>query len=474
MRHILTLMIAACLALPTLAKNIDLSTVPKRDTVQLTIYNAEDLTLVRETRTITFKKGANPLQFSWANTLIDPTSVQLEFKNKAAQLTLLDTTFPHDKPQMLYWNVASEFDGEATVEISYFTSGISWAADYVGIASPDETMMKLEGFVTVRNNSGEDYEDAQVRLVVGTINLVEQIKELAQRGMGRQPRPDEGPTSELRQRAMRRSLEVAQVAAMDAPDAPMEKAKQIVKQGLSEYFIFTIEGTETVPNQWAKRMRSFEVDKAPVKIEYRYWPRQHGNQLVRMFLLTNDEEAELGESPLPDGVYRLFRRNEGGGLSYLTQQSLKYIPIGDDIELNLGPDKEIVFDLRELRTFRDTIWMKLRGADVFREVGGGVEIDVRSTVAGWDEHTVFSQRIRNYTDDAVTLDIRRVFGGHVEFKSRLEPTLHDYQTVQYRVSLEPGEKREAMYEVVTKHGRNAKQNNVTLVDAAPTPVPWLE
>jgi len=32
------------------AENIDLSTVPQRDTVQLTIYNSEDITLVRETR----------------------------------------------------------------------------------------------------------------------------------------------------------------------------------------------------------------------------------------------------------------------------------------------------------------------------------------------------------------------------------------------------------------------------------------
>lgn len=48
------------------AGNVDLSTVPKRDSIQLTIYNSEDLTLVRETRVVTFKKGANPLEFSWA------------------------------------------------------------------------------------------------------------------------------------------------------------------------------------------------------------------------------------------------------------------------------------------------------------------------------------------------------------------------------------------------------------------------
>src|SRR5215212_6763738 len=67
-------------------KNVDLSTVPKRDTVALTIYNSEDLTLVRETRTVTFKKGVNPLQFSWANTLIDPSSVELKFLSKPDQI----------------------------------------------------------------------------------------------------------------------------------------------------------------------------------------------------------------------------------------------------------------------------------------------------------------------------------------------------------------------------------------------------
>src|SRR5436189_4547795 len=87
------------------ARNVDLSTVPKRDTVQLTIYNSEDLTLVRETRTVTFKKGANPLQCSWDNTLIDPTSVELKFLTSADKLDVLDTTYPHDKTQLLYCNV---------------------------------------------------------------------------------------------------------------------------------------------------------------------------------------------------------------------------------------------------------------------------------------------------------------------------------------------------------------------------------
>src|SRR4051794_17333809 len=92
----LMLIVVACRV--ALARNVDLSTVPKRDGVQLTIFNSEDITLVRETRTITFKKGVNPLQFSWANTLIDPTSVELRFITHPDKLDVLDTTFPHDKP----------------------------------------------------------------------------------------------------------------------------------------------------------------------------------------------------------------------------------------------------------------------------------------------------------------------------------------------------------------------------------------
>src|SRR6185503_16535425 len=61
-----------------------------------------------------------------------------------------------------------------------FTSGITWSADYVAIADKDETNVRFDGFVRVTNNSGEEYEEASVRLIVGTINLVEKIAQLAQ------------------------------------------------------------------------------------------------------------------------------------------------------------------------------------------------------------------------------------------------------------------------------------------------------
>jgi len=160
------------------AKNIDLSTLPSRDSVQLTIYNSEDLTLVRETRQVSIKKGQNRLQFSWANTRIDPTSVQLEFLSQPTKMHLKNTKFPHDKPQMLYWHINSELATQATVEITYFTSGISWQADYLGILDQKGNRMDLDSFVTVTNLSGEDYNNAQIRLVIGKINLVERVNDL--------------------------------------------------------------------------------------------------------------------------------------------------------------------------------------------------------------------------------------------------------------------------------------------------------
>ena len=89
----------------------------------------------------------------------------------------------------------------------------------------------------------------------------------------------------------------------------------------------------------------------------------------RMYLLTNDKESKLGTTPLPDGMVRVFRQNGRGGLSYPVGQTIKYVPIGDKIELNLGRDSNVIFELVKLRCRRDNVWMQLHGAEIFRKVG---------------------------------------------------------------------------------------------------------
>ena len=168
---------------------VDLVTLPTREGTQLTIYNSEDITMVREHRLLTVKPGVNRIQFSWANTLIDPTSIDFRILDQQDKVDLVDTTFPTGRNDALQWNIQSRMAGKIPVEIRYFTSGITWSADYVGIANQDETKLQLTGYVRVTNNSGELYDKAQTRLVVGTINLVEKIADLARRPPPGPPTP---------------------------------------------------------------------------------------------------------------------------------------------------------------------------------------------------------------------------------------------------------------------------------------------
>jgi hypothetical protein len=467
MKKFFLLVVLCALGTTAQARNVDLATVPERATVQLTIYNAEDLTLVRETRRISFKKGTNPLQFSWANTLIDPTSVELRFLDHRSELEVLETTYPHDKSHMLYWQVQSEMDGEARIEINYFTAGISWTADYVALADAGEEHLHLSSFVRIANHSGEAYENAQVRLVVGVINLVEKVAHLAQ---GRTPiMPQE--TARYKMRAAKQAMMLEEMAApapmvamdMMAGSAEMEAPKEIAKESLSEYFIYTIDGTETIPHGWAKRLRSFEADNVPVRVQYRYRPQEYGAQPVRLYLLRNDSESGLGLTPLPDGMIRIFRDNGRDGLRYVGEQTLKYVPIGDKIEINLGQDPEVIFELIPRQVWRDEIWLRVSGPELYRKVDGGVKIDVKSSVAGWDEHTLYSQRIRNYSAKAIEIEVRRSYDGDVQWRSSHPAVLHDYRTVEFTATVEAGASVDVYHEVTRREGYNQKKNNVELL-----------
>ncbi len=429
------------------ARDVDLVTLPPRDGVQLTIYNSEDLTLVKETRAITFKRGSNKLQFSWANTLIDPTSVYFRPVEHEQEIEIADTTFPADRPQVLIWNVASKFEGQAVVEVSYFTSGISWNADYTMISDVAEEKASVDGYVTVINRSGEDYEGAQVRLVVGTINLVEKIAQLAQGGLD----PGRGLAfgRKMKQAALFKSLkEAEEKGAVRKEAAAREAPPAVVKEGLSEYFIFTVEGKQTVKNGWSQRMVSFRAREVAFDVLYRYRPHQYGPRPVRFFILANDKEHKMGESPLPDGVIRVFRDNGKGGLNFFTAETVKYIPIKEKVELNVGTDDQVVYERVVLDVSRSN-FLYSRG--------------VNPVVVGWDEARTWQEEIRNYRQKAIRLEIRHVLPGDVEFAMEVPGLkLYDFQTVEYTVELPAGTTRKYGSDGTVHLGSAQKQGRVKL------------
>lgn len=449
-RVLSTLACAVCLVLTPRAhaKNIDLVTVPDRQSVQLTIYNGEDITLVRETRNLTLKVGANHVQYSWAGTLIDPTSVEIRPLEREGDVEILDTTFPGDKPQHLIWNIDSRIEGQVKFQVTYFTSGLSWSADYVLLADAGETAMSFDGYVQINNNSGEDYDNAQVRVVVGVVNLVEKIRDLATRGLMPMPQAGIALSRESKGGAMKVVLDEAdKLQALGYLGELASKPAEIIKEGLSEYFIYTIEGTQDVPNQSSKRLSSFQGRQVKFDIVYRLRTYQYGPRPVRFFTLNNDTDHKLGSTPLPDGVVRTFRDNGRDGLSFLGQQNVKYVPINAAIELNVGADDEVVEECRTMRVERSKF-----------------AFDRHRNVAGWDEKVFARDEVRNHRSKPIRIEVRRIVDGDITLEAE-GATLYDYRTAEFAFDVKPGEKLGWEYAFTKCLGTNARQNRIALASA---------
>jgi len=435
------LMMTAITGGTALAK-VDLTTLPSRDTVQLTIYNSADMTLVRESRALTLKEGANALQFSWENTLIDPTSLEMLPKAQADRIEIAELVYPPRVRNVGLWNIQSEVSGPVPVEITYLTSGLTWRAFYMGTLARDEKTMRLQGYVRVTNNSGEDYENAQTRLIVGKVHILDEIAELARREYpyGRPgeavPPPVAQPARRARGPVMLRQL--SEMAA--APAGP----KEIVKEGLSEYFLYTIEGTETIPTGWSKRLASFDVEGVPVVNLYKYEEERYGPQVVRFLSFQNDEAHKLGQTPIPDGSLKVYRSvDDQKHLSYEGQSAFKYIPVNEEVELNLGSVADVVVEpkLMEYRT-------------------ENYRFDNKGNINGWDDIQTFAIEVRNTRDVPVKIEIRRNFGAPAwDLKRSGDETGFekvDLNTVKFTVDLPPQSKKSFEYTLTTYQGVRAE------------------
>jgi hypothetical protein len=418
---------------------VDLVTLPSRDTVQLTIYNSADMTLVRESRALTLKDGKNALQFSWENTLIDPTSLEMLPRAGADKIDIAELVYPPRVKNLGLWNIDSGVSGKVPVEITYLTSGLSWRAFYMGTLTEDEKAMRLQGYVKVTNNSGEDYENAQTRLIVGKVHILDQIAELARReypygrpGERSLPQVVPAPEEEARVRARGMMEKLAEAAPAGQ--------KEINKEGLSEYFLYTIEGTETIPTGWSKRLMSFDVEAVPVVNLYKYEEERYGPSVVRFLSFKNDDEHELGETPIPGGLLKVYRGvGEEGHLSYAGQSSFKYIPVDEDVELNLGPVANVVVEpkLMEFKT-------------------ENYRFDRRGNVSGWDEIRTFKIEVKNTREIPVRVEIQRNFNTQYwDIKNRGDSGEFekvDLDTIKFTLPLEPRSAKTFEYVLRTYQG----------------------
>ncbi|MBC8875188.1 MAG: hypothetical protein H8E44_37680 [Planctomycetes bacterium] len=488
MRSVAIVLLAVVLTAPATIglADVDLVTIPTREGVQLTIYNSEDITMVREHRLLTVKPGINRIQFTWANTLIDPTSIDFRILDQVDKVDLVDTTFPSGRNDALQWNIRSKLAGKVPVEIRYFTSGITWKADYVGIANEDETELRLTGYVRVFNNSGELYDNAQTRLVVGTINLVEKIADLATRpapGLGYRGL-DESGRAELRKHFADGVVKSETAAGDPFADMPVELGqasapKKVVKEGLSEYFLFAIEGREDIEDKKPKRLVAMEVTEVPLECIYKLTDREDGDFFTKYYRFKNeklkDEQGNdkdlsamenLGLSPLPDGMVRLYSEYANKDLAYVGGTSTKYVPIGDRVEVNVGRDSDITI----VRRLKDQKIANVVSRQYKRRIDD--EFVMYYDLVDYDETFYYEEEIVSGKPVDLKVELERRFDANVVLWSEDAPPadwtsdepgayvdLHqiagrkervDQNHVKYFLELKPGEKRLVTYSVTYK------------------------
>jgi hypothetical protein len=444
MKHIKLILITVFLANCISHAKVDLVTLPTRDTVQLTIYNSADMTLVRESRALTLKQGNNALQFSWANTLIDPTSLEMFPKAAVDKIEMSELVYPPTVQNLGLWNIKSGVNGRVPVEITYLTSGLSWRAFYMGTLTEDEKTMRLQGYVMVTNNSGEDYENAQTRLIVGKVHLIDEIAALARRQYP-YGRPGEMMPEEPSLRREREAKGMAMKMALEevAHDYAMAP-KAIVKEGLSEYFLYTIEGTETIPNGWSKRLISFEADAVPVVNLYKFEEERYGSSVVRFLNFKNNKEHSLGNTPIPGGVLEVYRNvDKQGHLSYEGQSEFKYIPVDEDVELNIGAVANVVVEPKLMNFETDNY-----------------KFDKDGNIAGWDEIRKFKIEVKNTRETPIKVEIQRNFNT-TYWELKKSGDFGDYEkvdsdTVKFTLKLEPRSAKKFEYTLTTYHGTRQK------------------
>ena len=157
------------------------------------------------------------------------------------------------------------------------------------------------------------------------------------------------------------------------------RPKEIEKEGLSEYFMYTIEGTETIADGWSKRLPSFQAQKLPVVNLYKYDEERFGTGTVRFLSFKNDRAHLLGETPLPGGTVKVYRTLDPSyHISYEGESDMKYVPLEEEVELNLGPVHDVSVEpvLMDFKT-------------------DGYLFDNKGNISGWNEIRIFKVEVKN-------------------------------------------------------------------------------
>ncbi len=211
-------------------------------------------------------------------------------------------------------------NAEREVTLSYLSAGLSWEANYVGALSADDTRLRLNGFVTLTNDTGTPFHAAKVALVAGDVHLVN-------------PFPA----------APRFRVKTALMNTMDA-------AGSIAPESVGDYHLYTLPGQTDILSRQTKQVAFLTVKEIGVSKTYEFSdPFSRGTEVKGLkpeifFSFVNDKTVD---QPLPKGVVRLYKENKAGEALFVGEDRLNHTARGQTVRLNVGQAFDISADAVE-------------------------------------------------------------------------------------------------------------------------------
>ena len=279
----------------------------------------------------------------------------------------------------------AEGAGRRETTLSYLTSGLTWKADYVARFDEKAGKLDLTGWVTLTNNSGATFSNAQTRVVAGDVNLINQG--------GYNPRPPVR-VSNTRGNGTQSGGEGA----------------------LADVYVYPLPEAVTVANNQTKQVGL--IDAAGVPATKRYLRVVDG-----FYSAEEPAAAEVGvifangsgnaARALPAGVIRVYVKDEAGEPRFIGESQVDHSPAGSEIVVTTGDAFDVTVQPRLVSSER----VSKRLVDYFR---------TRYAM----EYTV-----RNARPEPVTVEVRqRGLGRDTELTDQsITGEMRDARTVVWRV-----------------------------------------
>lgn len=133
---------------------------------------------------------------------------------------------------LLNWKIQSSEPASLEAELAYLTSGLEWSASYNLVLPQEGELGDLNGWVTIQNRSGKQFENAQIKLMAGDVRRIE--------------RRPQFPV----QKAM------LMRAAMDA-------GPQVEEKAFDDYHLYTLQRPTTLRDQETKQVEFTRASAVP-------------------------------------------------------------------------------------------------------------------------------------------------------------------------------------------------------------------